>query len=73
MTHDDNSDELEAKDFFERGLGLQAVRVAERREKTADYLMDGELPGYVVEVKSRFDSDQPVPSWLSWQRWFVES
>jgi hypothetical protein len=63
MTHDDNSDELETKDFFERGLGLQAVRVAERREKAADYLIDGELPGYVVEVKSRFDSKDVIRAW----------
>lgn len=83
MTRDDNSDELEARDFFERGLGLQAVRVAERHEKTADYLIDGELPGYVVEVKSRFDSKDVTRAWrdhgqasvvlpVAFHRWAVD-
>jgi hypothetical protein len=60
---DESFDEQEARRFFEEGLGLTATRVPTAEARTPDFLIDGEQPGYVLEVKSRFD-DESFPKEL---------
>ena len=50
-------EEQEARRFFEEGLGLTVTRVPSAKPKTPDFLIDGEQPGYVLEVKFRFDDE----------------
>lgn len=80
----ETADEADARYFFEVGLRLHTVRVAEGRPKKADYLVDGEPPGYVVEVKSRHDSEDVARAWrhagrasvlqsTSFHRWTVDA
>jgi hypothetical protein len=52
---DESLEEQEARRFFEEGLDLMVTRVPNATSKTPDFLIDGEKPGYVLEVKSRFD------------------
>ena len=52
---DESPEEKEARHFFEEGLGLIVTHVPSAASKTPDFLVDGEKPGYVLEVKSRFD------------------
>ena len=52
---DESPQEKEARRFFEEGLHHIVVSVPSATLKTPDFLVDGETPGYVVEVKSRFD------------------
>jgi hypothetical protein len=54
---DESLEEKEARRFFEEGLGLMVRRVPSATSKTPDFLIDGEKPGYVLEVKSRFDDE----------------
>jgi hypothetical protein len=54
---DESVEEQEARRFFEAGLGLKVMRVPSAKSKTSDFLIDGEQPGYVLEVKSRFDDE----------------
>jgi len=54
---DESLEEQEARRFFEEGLGLIVTRVPGAKPKTPDFLIDGEQPGYVLEVKSRFDDE----------------
>lgn len=54
---DESLEEQEARRFFEEGLGLIVTRVPSAKPKTPDFLIDGEQPGYVLEVKSRFDDE----------------
>src|SRR3990170_2479501 len=54
---DESLEEQEARRFFEEGLGLMVTRVPNATSKTPDFLIDGEKPGYVLEVKSRFDDE----------------
>jgi hypothetical protein len=54
---DASLEEQEARRFFEEGLGLTVTRVPSAPSKTPDFLVDGEQPGYVLEVKSRFDDE----------------
>ena len=57
MIMDESSEEKEARSFFENVLGLTVVRVPSAVAKTPDFLVDGEVPGYVLEIKSRFDDE----------------
>jgi len=52
---DESAQEKEARRFFEEGLHLMVTRIPSTASKTPDFFVDGETPGYVVEVKSRFD------------------
>ena len=54
---DESREEREVRRFFERHLNLIVTRVPNTTSKTPDFLVDGEIPGYVVELKSRFDDD----------------
>jgi hypothetical protein len=54
---DESIEEREARRFFEDGLGLKVTRVPSATHKTPDFLIDGEQPGYMLEVKSRFDDE----------------
>ena len=54
---DESLKEQEARRFFEEGLGLIVTRVPSTTSKTPDFLIDGEQPGYVLEVKSRCDDE----------------
>jgi len=54
---DESIEEREARRFFEKGLGLKITRVPSATQKTPDFLIDGEQPGYLLEVKSRFDDE----------------
>lgn len=54
---DESLEEQEARRFFEEGLGLMVTRVPNAASKTPDFLIDEEQPGYVLEVKSRFDDE----------------
>lgn len=53
----ESPEEKEARRFFEEDLHLSVTRVPSSTSKSPDFLVDGETPGYVVEVKSRFDDD----------------
>jgi hypothetical protein len=52
---DESPQEKEARRFFEEGLHLIVSRIPSATLKTPDFFVDGEAPGYIVEVKSRFD------------------
>lgn len=52
---DESPQEKEARRFFEEGLHLIVSRIPSATLKTPDFFVDGETPGYIVEVKSRFD------------------
>jgi hypothetical protein len=52
---DESTQEKEARRFFEEDLALTVTRVPHSTSQTADYLVDGEPPGYVLEVKTRRD------------------
>jgi hypothetical protein len=54
---DESLEEQEARRFFEEGLGLMVTRLPNATSKIPDFLIDGEKPGYVLEVKSRFDDE----------------
>lgn len=49
----ESQEEKDARHFFEKILELTVERVLSSTKETADYIVDGEDPGYVVEVKSR--------------------
>src|SRR4030042_5507407 len=51
----ESPEELEAREFFERGLHLNVSRVPGGDKETPDFLVDRDPPDYVVEVKTRFD------------------
>lgn len=55
---DESRDEADARRFFEEGLSLEVTRVVEGKQLTPDYKIDGDPPGYVVEVKSRHDDHE---------------
>jgi hypothetical protein len=54
---DESTQEKEARRFFEEELALTVTRVPHSTLKTSDYLVDGETPGYVLEVKTRLDDE----------------
>lgn len=54
---DESVEDREARRFFEEGLGLTVTRVPTAKAQTPDFLIDGEQPGYVLEIKSRFDDE----------------
>lgn len=54
---DESNEEKEARRFFEEGLHLMVTRIPSATSKTPDFFVDGEMPGYVVEVKTRFDDE----------------
>jgi hypothetical protein len=53
----ESPEEKEARLFFEESLGLRVTRVPGAPTKTADFLIDGDDPGYALEVKTRFDDE----------------
>lgn len=57
MTVDESAQEKEARRLFEEGLHLMVTRIPTSASKSPDFFVDGETPGYVVEVKSRFDDE----------------
>jgi hypothetical protein len=57
---DESPEEEEARSFFEEALGLAVIRVLRSTARTPDFFVDGEFPGYALEVKSRFDDEDFV-------------
>jgi hypothetical protein len=55
---DESREESEAWLFFETALQLRVERVPAAAKETADYIVDGEDPGYVVEVKARLGDEK---------------
>jgi hypothetical protein len=55
---DESREESEARLFFETALQLRVERVPAAATETADYIVDGEEPGYVVEVKARLGDEK---------------
>jgi len=54
---EESAQEKAARRFFEESLHLMVTRIPSTASKTPDFFVDGETPGYVVEVKSRFDDE----------------
>lgn len=50
-------------------LGFAVAKVQTSNQKTADYRIDGDGPGYILEVKSRFMSEEPGPPKPTNQFW----
>lgn len=50
----ESAEEQEARRFFE-AVPLTATRIPTASTQTADYFIDGDTPGYAVEVKTRLD------------------
>ena len=55
MAPNETAEEVEVRAFFETDLGLVVTRIPESSVPTPDFLIDGDGPGYLVEVKGRFD------------------
>ncbi len=51
----ESDEEKEARRFFEV-IPLTVTRIATATTQTADYFIDGDAPGYAVEVKTRLDN-----------------
>jgi hypothetical protein len=58
VTHNENAEEQEIRTFFECELGLAVTRVPTSAARSADFLVDGDGPGYVLEIKGRFDDKE---------------
>jgi hypothetical protein len=52
---DETPGEKEARRFFAEALGLTVTRAPASASMSADFLVNGENPGYALEVKSRLD------------------
>jgi len=53
----ESESEREARQLFER-IGLSPRKVPTTNERTADFTVDGDGPGYLVEVKGRNPPDE---------------
>lgn len=81
---EESPSELEARRLFEQGLSLTVDRIPATTRKTADYVVHGEEPGYVVEVKTRYGDEEArrdlqeqgsavVQQSASFHRWSVDA
>jgi hypothetical protein len=51
--------ELYAEHLLEKTVGLKVTVIkADRKQKTAEFLVDGDDPGYAIEVKTRQNTDE---------------
>lgn len=81
MNLTDNEDpEKEIRAFFEHDLELTVARIPVSAVRTADFLVDGDVTGYVLEVKARSDDHESIAALragevvtgaesLGWARW----
>jgi len=58
VTDPKNAVERDIRTFFETDLGLSVHRIPTSATRTPDFLVDGDPPGYVLEVKGRFDDKE---------------
>jgi len=58
VTDPENAAEREIRTFFETDLGLLVHRIPASAARTPDFLVDGDPPGYILEVKGRFDDKE---------------
>jgi len=58
VTDPENAAERDIRTFFETDLGLSVHRIPTSAARTPDFLVDGDPPGYILEVKGRFDDKE---------------
>ena len=80
MITDDQDPEMEIRAFFEHDLELTVTRIPVSVLRSADFLVDGDGAGYVLEVKARSDDKESIAALragevvagaesLGWARW----